>query len=304
MAKGEEQPTMLSSKKKRADDDSLPLDVGQKPIQLQRRRVWRACESCRYVRHRSPSTYLTPLAPQSQKGQVRWMRTNLLAVCFVWLSMHLAPDQGSGCTQSAVGRSRLIGIFHPIDYSRPSYVQELEARLLHMESLFTQITPVLEQLGPLANNAVPSSSTVPSTPGTANKPAPVAAVPFRSLAPKVQQSPEPSTPTAMQLEDEVSESFGQLALDEYGHMRWIGGSSTMSLIQSFKSLTSSPLHRISPMEEDPHAPGPSVNKLYFPAAVFFGQVRALPGPEEVEYPARDLADKLVSSSSALPYSCV
>lgn len=48
------------------------------------------------------------------------------------------------------------------------------------------------------------------------------------------------------------------------------------------------------MEEDPHAPGPSVNKLYFPAAVFFGKIRALPGPEDVEYPVRDLADKLVS----------
>lgn len=169
-----------------------------------------------------------------------------------------------------------------------------------MESLFTQITPVLEQLGPLANGAVPSSSTAPSTSGNIDKPA----IALRSLAPKVQQSPEPSTPTTIQPEDEVSESFGQLALDEYGHMRWIGGSSTMSLIQSFKSLTSSPLHRISPMEEDPHAPGPSVNKLYFPAAVFFGQVRALPGPEEVEYPERDLADKLVSSGSALPDLCV
>lgn len=37
------------SKKKRIDDDSLPPDAGSKPVQLQRRRVWRACESCRYV---------------------------------------------------------------------------------------------------------------------------------------------------------------------------------------------------------------------------------------------------------------
>ena len=48
------------------------------------------------------------------------------------------------------------------------------------------------------------------------------------------------------------------------------------------------------MEEDPHSPGPSANKLYFPASVYFGKVHALPGPEEVEYPDRDLADKLVS----------
>ena len=53
------------------------------------------------------------------------------------------------------------------------------------------------------------------------------------------------------------------------------------------------------MEEDPQAPGPSVNKLYFPAAVFFGKIRALPGPEEVEFPDRDLADMLVSLISSI-----
>ncbi|KAJ7699859.1 hypothetical protein B0H17DRAFT_1047416 [Mycena rosella] len=34
-----------ASKKKRIDDDQDP-DT-QKPLQLQRRRVWRACEGCR-----------------------------------------------------------------------------------------------------------------------------------------------------------------------------------------------------------------------------------------------------------------
>jgi hypothetical protein len=36
-------------KGKKADDAQIPPDAGQKPIQLQRRRVWRACESCRCV---------------------------------------------------------------------------------------------------------------------------------------------------------------------------------------------------------------------------------------------------------------
>jgi hypothetical protein len=182
------------------------------------------------------------------------------------------------------------------DHCQLSYVQELEARLLHMESLFSQIAPALEQ------HVAPSSA----SPGPANLPTsinPEALTPapsiLRSIAPKVQLSE--SLPQ-IKSEDEVSELFGQLALDEYGHMRWIGGSSTMSLIQSFKALTSSPLHRISPMEEDPQAPGPSVNKLYFPAAVFFGRIHALPGPEEVEFPERDLADKLVSITGCLTRS--
>lgn len=39
------------SKKKRIEDDAIPADPGSKPLQLQRRRVWRACESCRFVPH-------------------------------------------------------------------------------------------------------------------------------------------------------------------------------------------------------------------------------------------------------------
>ncbi|KXN87885.1 Transcriptional activator protein acu-15 [Leucoagaricus sp. SymC.cos] len=261
MAKGEDLPSMLStSKKKRSDDDPLTLDVGQKPVQLQRRRVWRACESCRRKKIKCDGCEPTCSQCASSGSQCTWLQTKDRAA----LSRH--------------------------------YVQELEARLLHMESLFTQIAPVLEQLGPLANG-VSGTAAMPSGSVTADKIAPTAAAAaaLRSLAPKgQQQSSEPSTPI-VKAEDDVTESFGQLALDEYGHMRWIGGSSTMSLIQSFKALTSSPLHRISPMEEDPHAPGPSVNKLYFPAAVFFGKVSALPGPEEVEYPERDLADKLVEA---------
>jgi hypothetical protein len=163
-----------------------------------------------------------------------------------------------------------------------------------MESLFSQIAPVLEQIGPIPNGAAIAelAAAVPAPSGADSSGATSAS---RSAPPKYRAA---SIPIKAE-DDEVSDQFGQLALDEYGHMRWIGGSSTMSLIQSFKALTSSPLHRISPMEEDPLAPGPSVNKLYFPASVFFGKVHALPGPEEVEYPPRDLADKLVSLLSRL-----
>jgi hypothetical protein len=159
-----------------------------------------------------------------------------------------------------------------------------------MESLFTQIAPVLEQLGPSASNLVAAPSSTNGKPVVAEAASPISP----SVAAASPRSP-PRTATPMKIEDDVADSLGQLALDEYGHMRWIGGSSTMSLIQSFRALTTSPLHRISPMEEDPHAPGPSVNKIYFPAAVFFGKVKALPGPEEVEFPERDLADKLVNN---------
>lgn len=73
----------------------------------------------------------------------------------------------------------------------------------------------------------------------------------------------------------------------------------MSLIEAFRNFSAS---------EDRDAPSPpstngatptpnppSANLLYFPSSLRFGKVRALPGPEEVEYPPYDLADKLVDA---------
>lgn len=169
-----------------------------------------------------------------------------------------------------------------------------------MEDVFKQVAPVVELLGKTPNGAPVSTTTAEKAKEMGDgKHAPLT-VPSALPVDKVVPAGSPTLSTASSSgkspkhEEDISEPFGQLALDEHGHLRWIGGSSTMSLIQSFRALTSSPLSRISPMEEDPHAPGPSVNKLYFPASVFFGKVHALPGPEEVEYPERELADKLVS----------
>lgn len=168
-----------------------------------------------------------------------------------------------------------------------------------MESIFQQVAPILEHVGQATGIDV-SSLTAPG-PSEQNSQAPNAIQNLLNNANmtsnnnknKEEQRDKSASPTAVKAEDDMSESFGQLALDEHGQMRWIGSSSTMSLIQSFRTLTTSPTHRVSPMEDDPLAPGPSVNKLYFPASVFFGKLGVLPGPEEVEYPPRDLADKLV-----------
>lgn len=165
-----------------------------------------------------------------------------------------------------------------------------------METLFTQITPVLEQLGHPSDEGTAQSSSQGA--GTMS---PSSASLIQSVLPKVLEinavaaDQVPTTPDSKQakVDDDMSEAFDQLALDEHGHLRWIGGSSTMSLIKSFRALTAPIPNRVSPMEDDPRSPGPNANKLYFPASVFFGRVRALPGPEDVEYPERDLADKLV-----------
>lgn len=174
-----------------------------------------------------------------------------------------------------------------------------------METVFQQIAPVLDQIQPNTTGVGPNAAAGVAVTNSLSS----AAELLQSISSRDRGSVSESVPdggrtsapapTGIKVEDDVSEQFGQLALDEHGGMRWIGGSSTMSLIQSFRALTTSPLHRISPMEEDPRAPGPSVNKLYFPASVFFGKLHALPGAEEAEYPERDLADKLVSDSCAV-----
>ncbi|TBU48455.1 fungal-specific transcription factor domain-containing protein [Dichomitus squalens] len=266
-------------KKKRVDDQGpLAPDLGTKPIQLQRRRVWRACESCRRKKIKCDGSEPTCSQCASSKSQCTWLQTKDRAA----LSRH--------------------------------YVQELEARLLHMEGIFQQILPILDQVSQATGlDLTAISAAVSSQQGSSSSAAQstAGAVPdvMQSFLPRIHEgqaignrSDSRSTSghgsdddLAVKIEDDVSNALGQLALDEHGHLHWIGNSSTMSLIQRLKEATTSPLHRVSPMEEDPLAPGPSVNKLYFPASVYFGKVRALPRPEEVEYPERDLADKLVDA---------
>lgn len=169
-----------------------------------------------------------------------------------------------------------------------------------METLFQQVTPILEQVGQASGLDISQLTAAAAATGNGNGSQTAPSLVQTSsngsngvLGVGVDEGMDTEADRPIKIEDDVSDAFGQLALDEHGHMRWIGGSSTMSLIQSFRTLTTSPMHRVSPMDEDPLAPGPSANKLYFPASVFFGKVRALPLPEDVEYPERDLADKMV-----------
>ncbi|KIY49579.1 hypothetical protein FISHEDRAFT_41892 [Fistulina hepatica ATCC 64428] len=248
-----------SAKKKHTDDEPLPPDAGQKPIVLQRRRVWRACESCRRKKIKCDGTEPVCSQCSTSGSQCTWLQTKDRAA----LSRH--------------------------------YVQELEARLIHMESVFNNLSPILQQHGINVDDLLNgTSAAVPSSSLTSSKPAAKSvAAPAPTSVTSSGSSSE--SPPNVKVEEDVSDAIGQLALDEYGHLRWIGGSSSMPLIQSFRNMTTSPLHRISPMEEDPQAPGPSVNKVFFPASVFFGKLHALPSPEEVDYPDRDLANKLVDA---------
>lgn len=65
----------------------------------------------------------------------------------------------------------------------------------------------------------------------------------------------------------------------------------MTLIETFRNETAGQEDfRATPSSDQSDGP----NMLYFPTGIGFGKLQALPAPEEVEYPERDLADRLVS----------
>ncbi|KAJ1311719.1 hypothetical protein OPQ81_010190 [Rhizoctonia solani] len=242
----------IPTTKKQRIDDTLPPDIGLKPVQLQRRRVWRACEGCRRKKIKCDGREPTCSQCSLTGNTCTWIQTKDRAA----LSRH--------------------------------YVQELEARLLHMESLLGNngITGIC---GPPGNPSAVVSPTAPPRPHSAAGSAPGS--PDSTLSTEDELF-EASVPRIKKEEDEenVADQFGQLALDGHGQLRWIGGSSTMSLIEAFHSMSADPGATPPPASKTPR-----LNVLYFPPSVIPGKLAALPGAEEVEYPERDLADKLVDT---------
>ncbi|CAE6524003.1 unnamed protein product [Rhizoctonia solani] len=257
----------IPSKKQRIDDSTLPPDIGLKPVQLQRRRVWRACEGCRRKKIKCDGREPTCSQCSLTGNTCTWIQTKDRAA----LSRH--------------------------------YVQELEARLLHMENLLGNNGIVIDPASRSDAVSRPGSTAPANAPSTVVSPT----VPPRphSAAGSAPGSPESTLSTEDELfeasvprinlkkeedEENVADQFGQLALDGHGQLRWIGGSSTMSLIEAFHSMSADPGATPPPASKTPR-----LNVLYFPPSVIPGKLTALPGAEEVEYPQRDLADKLVDA---------
>jgi hypothetical protein len=171
-----------------------------------------------------------------------------------------------------------------------------------METLFRQIAPVLEKIGQSPGADIDAQSTTSDMPGVSAISSAANLLQFisaghcgpRSTVPNGGQASTIAS-TSVEEEDTISEQFGHLTLGEHGGMR-IGGSLASFLIQSFYTLTASP-HGVSLTGpgEDPQASSPSVDRLYFPPSETFGSVRTIPNVEKVEYPDRDLTDKLVSA---------
>ncbi len=85
-----EGPAPANQKKKRIDEDEETTHKA--PLQLQRRRVWRACESCRFCPF--SDFFRSFIVLQAQEDQVRWLRAHLQPMFGFWIAMHLVADQG------------------------------------------------------------------------------------------------------------------------------------------------------------------------------------------------------------------
>ncbi|KAH7100638.1 fungal-specific transcription factor domain-containing protein [Auriculariales sp. MPI-PUGE-AT-0066] len=273
---------VASGKKQKLDEAPSPTSTNQqdplKPIQLQRRRVWRACESCRRKKIKCDGREPTCSQCLASKTNCVWVQTRDRAA----LSRH--------------------------------YVQELEHRLVQMESLLHQVQPWSSCWGNLQMVPAPSQMEI-STPPAAHVQLPVdlgsSNMPLASGSRRAGSEGETdhnacgihkAVPREAAENDDVVDQFGQLTLDDNGHLRWIGGSSTMALMQSFRDIFANrpqpETHGSSPESDAPdyeRTTHTNVNTLYFPAGLGFGQVQALPGVHEVEWPARDLADKLIDA---------
>src|SRR6266849_2391920 len=93
------------TKKKRVEDQPFPTDAGQRPIQLQRRRVWRACGAAGL--HHSYSfpfdhTYAhnNNFGPAERRSNVTEM-SQLLSVQRFRIPMYMVTDQGPSRVKSA-----------------------------------------------------------------------------------------------------------------------------------------------------------------------------------------------------------
>lgn len=258
----------------------LSLDHPELPIRLplQRRRVWRACECCR--RKKIKCDGREPVCSQCTQtsSTCNWIQTK---------------DRAALSRQYALSPFRF-----PSRLNFPaSYVQELEARLIQMEGLLTQVgsTP--------SRTADPSSSTSQNQQQSTPPPSSSDALDHPTASNATSENNAYVVDPNVKQEPAEPDHFGQLAMDHNGHLRWIGGSSAMTLVDAFRNIsnraiqpskTDTSQNRISRPESRTNA-----HNLYFPPVLRSG-VRALPGPEEAEFPPRDLADKLVSPNRCLP----
>lgn len=252
--------------------DLASLDHHDFPIRLplQRRRVWRACECCR--RKKIKCDGREPICSQC---------TQTSSTCN-WIQTKDRAALSRQCVRIRPLNRRHANLLIPL-----SYVQELEARLVQMEGLLTQVgsTPPATDLplNPPSQTHQQHQQSPPPLPSSNSAPAqqqPAAPV----LTPDTEVTPAYVVDPNVKQEPADPDQFGQLAMDPNGHLRWIGGSSAMTLVDAFRNISNrSSRHNSADARGSRLDITPTAHNLYFPP-IIRSDVRALPGPEQAEFP--------------------
>ena len=244
----------------------------------------------------------------AEKDQVRWPGASVLSVHADQQYLQLGPNKGSSGPQQTV--SAHFTISSHSSHIPSSYVQELEARLIQMEGLLTQVGTSASRPDSMVSAPPPSrKQQLPATPTSQPTARPQQRRPSNDV-PTDKETSSYLDPSVNQAPAEP-DHFGQLAMDHNGHLRWIGGSAAMTLVDAFRNISNRSAKSFAkPGARTNQAEGKTAaHNLYFPP-IFRSDVRALPGPEQAEFPPRDLADKLVryiecnKATSMNPSTCL
>lgn len=170
-------------------------------------------------------------------------------------------------------------------YSR-AYVQDLSGRVQALESMQARLLPLLSAFeaggGKLPPDIAARVATASANPHPESDD-------DRIIASRL---PSPA--------DDEDEESSRYLLDEHGNYRWIGASSALSLMDSFSGDPRDLPSRVKYGNiHDEHAEGteesPPDSHPYFAPVVGAGVIRAIPGVDQVTFPPRAEAERMVDA---------
>ncbi|GMK54623.1 hypothetical protein CspeluHIS016_0112090 [Cutaneotrichosporon spelunceum] len=167
-------------------------------------------------------------------------------------------------------------------YSR-AYVQDLSGRVQQLEAMQARLLPLLTAFE-----------------GSGGKlPADIAKLAASNAHPESDDAPliRSRLPSPADDEDEESARF---LTDEHGNYRWIGGSSALSLMDSFSGDRDLPSRvKYGNIHGDGHQDeleeSPPESHPYFAPVAGAGVIRAIPGVDQVTFPPRADSERMVDA---------
>ncbi|KAF8922155.1 fungal-specific transcription factor domain-containing protein [Mucidula mucida] len=276
-----------------------------------RTRVWRACEVCRKRKIKcdgqDPCHFCSTNKKQCTCPYV------LFVLCLVLIStVTEIADHASGTRQITSNfENRLVQleqIVMPMAKVFEDWAKANVPNLRPASTGFKHSKAGPSQLPPIS--ADPPSPSEPSSSSKAFSPTRQPRSPYMpSVSIHSMLNPDPASPTSQlheptmntspaDLEEQLSDRFSHLTKDSLGNLRFIGGASSLVLVEALQSLRDSQTPDTSPDSFHSEA---AINKSpenldlpFFRKNVHFRRFDVLPPPEDTVFPSADVADRLVA----------